>query len=64
MTAVLHFLPAVPVSLLSGQDGLIAVELLRACGIHGLLVKPFARQSLATAVQRALTGEKVGAKLD
>lgn len=49
-----HLLPGVPVILMSGHEGPIAAELLHACGIDGLLLKPFTRQTLAEAVQRVL----------
>jgi CheY-like chemotaxis protein len=51
-----RLLPGVPVILMTSQDGVIATELLRVCGIHGLLLKPFTQQTLAEAVQQALTG--------
>ncbi len=51
-----RLLPGVPVILMSSQDGVIAAELLRVCGIHGLLSKPFTQQTLADAVQQALAG--------
>jgi CheY-like chemotaxis protein len=53
-----RLLPDVPVILMSSLDGPIADELLHTCGIHGLLSKPFARQTLAEAVKRVLTGGK------
>jgi CheY-like chemotaxis protein len=57
-----RLLPGVPVILMTSQDGVIATELLRVCGIHGLLLKPFTQQTLAEAVQQALTGrnDRVG----
>jgi len=55
-----HLLPGVPVILMSGHEGPIAAELLHACGIDGLLLKPFTGQTLGEAVQRVL----VGADLD
>lgn len=51
-----RLLPGVRVILMSRQDNPIAAELLLAGGIHGALAKPFTRQSLAEAIQRALTG--------
>ena len=59
-----RLLPGVPVILMSSHDGAIAAELLQACGIQGLLLKPFTRQTLAEAVQRVFTGGKDGARLD
>ena len=59
-----RLLPGVPVILMSSQDSAIDAELLRVCGIHGLLLKPFTRQTLAEAVERALTGGKAGSEPD
>ena len=53
-----RLLPGVPVILMSSREGMIAPELLQACGIQGLLLKPFTRQTLAEAVQRVLAGGK------
>jgi CheY-like chemotaxis protein len=51
-------LRGIPIILMGSQEGPIAAELLDACGIHGLLSKPFTQKSLAAAVHRALTGGK------
>jgi CheY-like chemotaxis protein len=51
-----RLLPGVPVILMSSREGMIASELLQACGIQGLLLKPFTRQTLAEAVHRVLAG--------
>jgi CheY-like chemotaxis protein len=59
-----RLLPGVPVILMSCQEGVIAAELLDACGVHGLLLKPFTRQTLAAAVGRALAGGNTGAEPD
>ena len=59
-----RLLPGVPVILMSSQEDAIAAELLHACGVHTLLLKPFTRQTLADAVERALSGGKAGAELD
>jgi len=49
-----RLLPGVPIVLMSSREGLIAPELLHACGINGLLLKPFTRQTLAGTVQSVL----------
>jgi CheY-like chemotaxis protein len=59
-----RLVPGVPVILMSSQEGIIAAELLRACGVHAMLLKPFTRQTLAEAVERVLTGGKAGAEPD
>jgi CheY-like chemotaxis protein len=59
-----RLVPGIPIILMSSQEGTIATELLNACGIHGLLLKPFTRQTLAEAVERALTGGKAGSEPD
>ena len=59
-----RLLPGVPVILMSSQEGAISEELLHVCGIHGLLLKPFTRQTLAEAVERALTGGNAGSEPD
>jgi DNA-binding NtrC family response regulator len=59
-----RLLPGVPVILMSSQEDAIAIELLHACGVHTLLLKPFTRQTLAEAVNGALSGGKAGAEPD
>jgi PAS domain S-box-containing protein len=51
-------LPATPILLMSGYQGVTTPDLLRSHGIHDLILKPLTPLALAEAVRRAITGDR------